>query len=91
MDLGTHGGVCGLATVGRHPVDLGTKVTDRSAPRGICDAQHTDLVTQVDGPVMMEVLLRLVSVVSGCGRRSAVESGGGGATRSVSTAQNPSK
>jgi hypothetical protein len=34
MDLGTHGGVCGLAMEGRRLVDLGMKVVDRSAPRG---------------------------------------------------------
>jgi hypothetical protein len=45
MDLGTHGGVCGLETEGRRPVDLGTKVADTSTPRKICGAQHTDLVT----------------------------------------------
>jgi hypothetical protein len=66
MDLGTHGGVCGLAAEGRHPVDLGTKVADGPALCGIDDAQHMDLVTQVDGPVMMEVLLRSVSATSGC-------------------------
>jgi hypothetical protein len=71
MDLGTHGGVCDLAIEGRCSMDLGTKVTDRSAPRKIYGAQHTDPVTHVDGPVMTEVLLCLVSMVSGCGRRSA--------------------
>jgi hypothetical protein len=65
MDLGTHGGVCGLATEGRHTVDLGTNVTDRSALRGICSVQHTNPVTYVDGPVMKEVLLRSVSAASG--------------------------
>jgi hypothetical protein len=91
MDLGTHGGVCDLAIEGRCSMDLGTKVTDRSAPCKIYGVQHTDPVTHVDGPVMTEVLLCLVSMVSGCGRRSAVESGGGDGTRSVSAAQNPSK
>jgi hypothetical protein len=67
MDLGTHGGVCGLAIEGRCSVYLGMKVTDRSALRRICSAQHTDPVTQVDGSVMMEVLLRSVLAASGCG------------------------
>jgi hypothetical protein len=58
----------------------GTKVANRSTPHGICGVQHTDLVTQVDRPVMIEVLLRSVSAASGCGRRSAVESGGSGGT-----------
>jgi hypothetical protein len=65
MDLGTHGGVCSLATEGQRPVDLGMKVADRSVPHRIYNAQHTDLVTQVDGPVMMEVLLCSVSAASG--------------------------
>jgi hypothetical protein len=47
-----------LGDGGRHIVDLGTKVTDRSALCGICNVQHTDPVTYVDGPVMKEVLLR---------------------------------
>jgi hypothetical protein len=68
MDLGTHGGVFSLSMEGRCQMDLGTKVTDRSAPRKICGKQHTDPVTQVDGSVMMEVLLLLVSTVSGRGR-----------------------
>jgi hypothetical protein len=68
MDLGTHGSVCSLATEVWRLVDLEMKVINRSAPRRICGAQHTDPVTQVDGPVMTEVLLRLVSAVSGCGR-----------------------
>jgi hypothetical protein len=91
MDLGTHGGVCGLVMEGRHPGDLGMKVIDRSAPHGICGAQHMDPVTQVDGPVMMEVLLRSVLAASGQGRQSTVESGGGSGTWSVLAAQNPSK
>jgi hypothetical protein len=45
MDLGTHGGVCGLAMEGRRPVDLGMKVADRSISHGICGVQHTDPVT----------------------------------------------
>jgi hypothetical protein len=49
-------------------VDLGTKVSNRSAPCGICGVQHTVLVTQVNEPVMTEVLLRSLSVVSGCDR-----------------------
>jgi hypothetical protein len=32
------------------------KVTNRSAPRGICDAQHMDLVTQVDRMVIVGTL-----------------------------------
>jgi hypothetical protein len=68
MDLGTHGGVCGIAMEGRRPVDRGTMVADRSAPRGICSAQHIDPVTQVDGPVMTKVWRSSVSVTSGCGR-----------------------
>jgi hypothetical protein len=91
MDLGTHDGVCGLATDRRRLVDLGMKVTDRSAPRGICGTQHTDPMAQVNGPVMMEVLLRSVSTACGRGRRSAVESGGGSSIRSVLTAQNCGK
>jgi hypothetical protein len=55
-------------------VDLRTKLTNRSALRRISDVQHMDLVTQVDGPVMTKVLL----AASGHGRRSAVESNGGG-------------
>jgi hypothetical protein len=51
---------------GRNPVDLGMKVADGLALHRIGDAQHTDLVTQVDGPVMREVLLFSVSTVSGC-------------------------
>jgi hypothetical protein len=57
MDLGTHGGVCGLATEGRHLVNLGTKVIGMPTLCGIDSVQHTDAVTQVDRPVMMEVLL----------------------------------
>jgi hypothetical protein len=91
MDLGTHGGVCGLTTEGRRLVDLGTKVIDKFAPRGICGTQHMDSVTQVNGPVMTEVLLLSVSTVSGHGRRSAVEPDDDGGTRSVSVARNPSK
>jgi hypothetical protein len=91
MDLGTHGGVCDMSMEGRCPVDLGTKVVDRSAPHKICGMQPMDSVTQVDGPVMTEVLLCLVLVVSGRGRRSVVESDGGSGTHSVSIAQNPSK
>jgi hypothetical protein len=49
MDLETHSGLCGLASKGQHPVDLGMKVADRSAPGGICGAQHMDAVMQVDG------------------------------------------
>jgi hypothetical protein len=45
VDLGTHDGVCGLATEGRHSVDMGKKVADRPAPREIGGAQHTDPVT----------------------------------------------
>jgi hypothetical protein len=89
VDLGTHGGVFDLATKGRHLVDLGTKVTDRPALREIDSAQLMDPVTQVDGSVMMEVLLHLVSSASGQGRLSAVESDGG-STRSVSATRNPS-
>jgi hypothetical protein len=82
MDLRTHGEVCDLMTEGRRPVDLGVKVIDMPAPRGIDSTQHTDPVTQVDGPVMTDVLLRLVS---------AVDFGGGDGTQSVLEAQNPSK
>jgi hypothetical protein len=91
MDLGTHGRVCSLATEGRRPMDLGTKVTDRSVSHRICGAQHTDPVTQVDRLVMMEVLLHSVSTVSGRGQRSAVESNDGDDTQPISTGQNPSK
>jgi hypothetical protein len=66
MDLGTHGGVCGLATEGRHPVDLGTKLADRSTPCRIYGMQHTDPVTQVDGLVMMD--RRWNAAASGHGR-----------------------
>jgi hypothetical protein len=48
-------------------------------------------MTQVDGPVMMEVLLHSVLAVSGQGWQSTVESSGGSGTWSVSAAQNPSK
>jgi hypothetical protein len=48
MDLVTHDGVCGLATEGRRPVDLGTKVTNSSAPHRICGVQHTNLVIQLN-------------------------------------------
>jgi hypothetical protein len=67
MDLGTYGGVCGLATEGRCSLDLGTKVIDRSAPHRICGAQHTDPVIQVDEPVMTEVLLHSILAASGRG------------------------
>jgi hypothetical protein len=46
---GTHGGVCGLATEGRRPVNLEKKAADRPAPCKIGSMQHIDLVTQVDG------------------------------------------
>jgi hypothetical protein len=82
VDLRTHGEVCDLATEGRRPVDLGVKVIDMPAPRGIDSTQHTDPVTQVDGPVMTDVLLHSVS---------AVDFGGGDGTQSVLEAQNPSK
>jgi hypothetical protein len=49
VDLGTHGGVCGLVTEGRHLVDLGKKVIDRPAPREIGGTQHMNRMTQVDG------------------------------------------
>jgi hypothetical protein len=49
VDLGTHGGVCGLVMEGRRPVDLGKTVADRPALSEVSDAQHTDLVTQIDG------------------------------------------
>jgi hypothetical protein len=91
MDLGTLGGVCVLTMKGQRPVDLGMKVADRSAPHGIYDMHHMDPVTQVDGSVMTEVLLCSVSAANGRGRRSVMESGGGGGTRSASVAQNPSK
>jgi hypothetical protein len=68
------------------------KDNDGLALRGIGDTHHTDLGTQVNGSMVMEVmevLLHLVSAVSGHGRRSVVESGGG--TWSVSVAQNPRK
>jgi hypothetical protein len=35
VDLGTRAGVCGLATEGRHPVDMGKMVADRPAPSEI--------------------------------------------------------
>jgi hypothetical protein len=63
-------------------VDLGVKVIDMPAPRGIDSTQHTDPVTQVDGSVMTDVLLHSVS---------AVDFGGGDGTQSVLEAQNPSK
>jgi hypothetical protein len=66
MDLGTHGGVCGLATEGRRSVDLGMKLANRSAPCGIYGTQHTDPVTQVDGLVMMD--MRWNVAASGHGR-----------------------
>jgi hypothetical protein len=91
MDLGTHGGVCGLATEGQRPMDLGTKVADWSTLHEICGTQHSDPVTQVDGPVMTEFLLCSVSTASRRVQRSAVESGGGGGTQSVSMTQNPRK
>jgi hypothetical protein len=53
---GTHGRVCGLAVKGRRLVDLGTKVDDGPAPRGISGMHHMDLATQVNGSVVMEVL-----------------------------------
>jgi hypothetical protein len=68
MDLGTHGGVCSLAMERRCLVDLGTKVADKSAPRGICGARHTDPVTQVNGSVMTEVLLHSIFAMCGCSR-----------------------
>jgi hypothetical protein len=68
LDLGTHGGVCGLAMEGQRPVDLGTNVTNMPALRGIGSAQHMDPVTKVDWPVMTEVLLHSVAVTSGQGR-----------------------
>jgi hypothetical protein len=49
VDLGTHGGVCGLVTEGRHLVDLGKKVIDRPAPCEIGGTQHMNRMTQVDG------------------------------------------
>jgi hypothetical protein len=67
LDLGTHGGVCGLAMEGQRPVDPGTNVTNMPALRGIGSTQHMDPVTQVDGPVMTEVLLHSVSAASGQG------------------------
>jgi hypothetical protein len=45
MDLGTHGGVCGLTTEGRRPVDLGKKVTDMPTSHEIGGAHHTDPMT----------------------------------------------
>jgi hypothetical protein len=50
-------------------VHLATKVDDGPVPHGIDGAHHMDLVTQVDGPVVTEVLLCLVSTTSGCGQR----------------------
>jgi hypothetical protein len=38
MDLGTHGGVCGLATEGQRPVDLEKEVADRPTPHEISGA-----------------------------------------------------
>jgi hypothetical protein len=63
------------------------------ASREISGAHRMDLMTQVDGLVVMEmteVLHRLLLVTSGHGRQSVEESSGGG-TRSVPVAQNPSK
>jgi hypothetical protein len=49
-------------------VHLATKVDDGPVPRGIGGAHHLDLVTQVDGLVVTEVLLCSVSTMSGRGR-----------------------
>jgi hypothetical protein len=59
---------------------MGTKVTDRPALHGIDGTQHTDPVTQVDRPMMTEVLLYSVLTTSGRGRRSAMEFDGDGNT-----------
>jgi hypothetical protein len=55
MDLGTHGGVCGLATEGRRLVDLGMKVVDRSAPRGTWIQSPRSTVSSDGGPAPLSI------------------------------------
>jgi hypothetical protein len=86
---GTRGGVCDLAMKGRCPVDLGMKVDDGPASCGIDGVHYMDLVTQVNGLVVTEVLHRSVSTMR-CGRRLTEESSDG-CTWSIPAAQNPSK
>jgi hypothetical protein len=65
---GTRGEVCGLAMKGWCPVDLGMRVDNGHASRGIGGVHCMDMVTQVDGLVVTEVLHRSLSAMSGHGR-----------------------
>jgi hypothetical protein len=71
VDLGAHGGVCGLATEGAMPDgsrEEGRR-QDYSTRNRWCVAHRSGDPGR--RPVMTEVLLRSISAVSGCGQRSA--------------------